>query len=104
MSASCDFSRIHGAYKPDEWIAGCAAPVAAPAAAAPINQSLLYFKGEEEIVAYPGTVFTGNNGCSPSGLLSFLTIEQQASQLYSLKHSKSADLRQMCSRQVSCAA
>ena len=79
--SSTDLQHILKACKPDEWLAGCAAPVAAPAVAAPINQSLLYFKSEEEIVAYPGTVFTGNNGCSPSGLLSFLTIEQQASQL-----------------------
>ena len=46
-----------------------------------LNQSLLYYKPTENLAAYPGVVFQGDRGCSPSSLLSFLTLEKQVGSL-----------------------
>lgn len=54
----------------------CAAP--APGyAALPINASDLHFGTQTQLSAFPGIVFSGDSGCSPSGLRSYFTLEKQ---------------------------
>jgi len=51
-------------------------PSPGPVLGQPID-AILHFPGGEGLEAFPGVIFSGDRGCSPSALLSYLTIQKQ---------------------------